>query len=105
LFRYKLLEQLERSGRQLGRRVTLMELAAETGVSRVTLGKIVNQPGYGTSTEVLARLCSYFGCGFEDLVELVPNEQRLPVPKLSKGRRAERAPSMPPARGQHTRRA
>ena len=43
----------------------------------MTLSKLLNQKGYSTGTEILDRLCAYFDCRIEDLVEYVkknPNE-------------------------------
>ena len=40
----------------------------------MTLSKMINQRGYNTSTENLSRLCSYFGCRVEELVEYVPEK-------------------------------
>ncbi|MDP1633761.1 MAG: helix-turn-helix transcriptional regulator [Gallionellaceae bacterium] len=57
-----------------GRRITLMQLADATGISRVTLSKMVNQRGYATLTDHLDRLCRYFNCTLGDLAEYVPDE-------------------------------
>lgn len=35
---------------------------------------MVNQRGYSTVTENLDRLCRYFNCSIEKLVEYIPNE-------------------------------
>ena len=51
-----------------------MENAEATGILRITLSKMINQKGYNTGTENLDRLCDYFGCLIEDLVEQVPNK-------------------------------
>ena len=56
-----------------GRRITLLELAEATGISRVTLSKMVNQRGYGTLTDHLDRLCAYFSCRIEQLAEFIPD--------------------------------
>ena len=58
-----------------GTRVTLTELAAATGISRVTLSKMINQRGYGTLTQHLDALCRYFGCRLDQLVEYVPDAE------------------------------
>lgn len=51
-----------------------MQLADATGISRVTLSKMVNQRGYATLTDHLDRLCRYFNCTLGDLAEYVPDE-------------------------------
>ena len=72
MIRYKLAEQIERKQFQESRRITMQELRDATGINRSTLSKILNQKGYSTSTDILDRLCDYFDCRIEDLVERVP---------------------------------
>jgi DNA-binding Xre family transcriptional regulator len=45
----------------------------------MTLSKILNQKGYGTGTETIDRLCSYFACKVEDLMEHLPDESEAPA--------------------------
>lgn len=54
-----------------GRRITISEIATATGLNRMTLSKILNQRGYGTGTETIDRLCEFFGCKVEELMEHV----------------------------------
>ena len=75
MIRYRIQELLADKQFKEGRRVTLIELAEATGISRVTLSKMVNQRGYGTLTDHLDRLCSFFGCRIEQLAEHIPDEQ------------------------------
>jgi len=58
---------------QEGKRMTLTKLSEATEINRVTLSKMVNHRGYSTVTENLDRLCKYFGCRIEQLVEYVPD--------------------------------
>lgn len=74
MIRYRIQELLADKQFIEGRRVTLLELAEATGISRVTLSKMVNQRGYGTLTDHLNKLCAYFGCRIEQLAEYVPDE-------------------------------
>jgi putative transcriptional regulator len=76
MIRFRLAELIERKQFSQGRRITIGEVAAATGVNRMTLSKILNQRGYSTGTDILDRLCAYFECRIEDLVEYVktPNE-------------------------------
>jgi len=60
MIRYRLKELIAEKGFQEGRRITLEEVAKETGVHRTTLSKIANQKGYKTNTEVLDKLCAFF---------------------------------------------
>jgi DNA-binding Xre family transcriptional regulator len=73
VIRFKLGEMMEKHQFLNGRRVTIGEIATATGLNRMTLSKILNHRGYGTSTDTVDRLCSYFGCRVEDLIEHLPD--------------------------------
>jgi putative transcriptional regulator len=83
MIRYRIQELLAEKQFKEGRRVTLLELAEATGISRVTLSKMVNQRGYGTLTDHLDKLCSYFGCRIEQLAEHIPEEKVKTSPEQS----------------------
>ena len=51
------------------KRITLNEVSKDTGLSRATLTRISNIPGYNTNTDTLNALCRYFDCGPGDLLE------------------------------------
>jgi len=71
-FRFKeLLADLEFREKRL---ITLVEISAATGIHRATLSKIANEPGCNTITDNLDRLCAFFGCKIEQLVEHIPDE-------------------------------
>lgn len=73
MIRFKLGEQLEKKQFRDSRRITVQEVSEATGINRSTLSKIINQRGYSTGTDVLDRLCAYFGCEVADLVEYLPD--------------------------------
>lgn len=73
MIRFKLAEQIEKKQFQESRRLTVQEVAEVTGVNRMTLSKILNHRGYSTGTDILDKLCVYFGCRVEDLIEHVPD--------------------------------
>jgi putative transcriptional regulator len=73
VIRFKLAEQIEKKQFQESRRLTVQEVAEVTGVNRMTLSKILNHRGYSTGTDILDKLCVYFGCRVEDLIEHVPD--------------------------------
>jgi len=75
MLRFRLQELLSERQFQSGERITLTALAAATGISRVTLSKLINQRGYSTVTESLDRLCRFFECSIEKLVEYVPDTE------------------------------
>jgi DNA-binding Xre family transcriptional regulator len=74
MIRFRLKELLAEREFRERRVVTLNEVSAATGIHRATLSKIANEPGYNTGTDNLDRLCTYFGCSVEKLVEHVPGE-------------------------------
>jgi putative transcriptional regulator len=78
MIRFKLGEMMEKRQFAEGRRVSVSEVAAATGLNRMTLSKILNQKGYGTGTDTIDRLCQFFGCKVEDLMEHLPGEDGLP---------------------------
>lgn len=73
MLRFRLQELIAEKQFQEGKRVTLTELSEATGINRVTLSKMVNHRGYSTVTDNLDRLCNYFGCRIEQLVEHIPD--------------------------------
>ncbi len=75
MLRFKIKELISKKEFEEGRRVTIGEVAEAAGIHRMTLSKMINQRGYNTGTENLDRMCAYFGCVVEDIVEYVPDEQ------------------------------
>lgn len=73
MIRFKLGEMIEKKQFAEGRRVTINEIATATGLNRMTLSKILNSKGYGTGTETIDKLCQYFNCRVEDLMEHMSN--------------------------------
>jgi putative transcriptional regulator len=69
MIRFRLKELIAKKGFQENRRVTLDEVAQYTGVHRTTLSKIAKQRGYNTTTDVLNKLCDYFGMPLENVAE------------------------------------
>lgn len=53
------------------RRISISDVCNETGLSRPTVSRIANTPGYTTSTDTLDGLCEYFDCQPGDLLEWV----------------------------------
>lgn len=73
MLRYKLKELIADQEFRERRRVTVQELAQATGITRNTLSKMLNQHGASVRSENLARLCAYFNCRIEQLLEYVPD--------------------------------
>ena len=74
MIRFKLGEMIEKKQFAEGRRVAINDIAASTGLNRMTLSKILNHKGYGTGTDTIDRLCQYFQCQVQDLMEYMPTE-------------------------------
>ncbi len=75
VIRFKLKQQIADLEFRERRRVTIQEIADATGVNRMTLSKMLNQHGAIIRTDVLDRLCEYFGCQVGDLAEFVEEEK------------------------------
>lgn len=60
---------LDETAYREGRQITVSDVSHETGVSRSTLTRISNTPGYNTNTETIDLLCRYFNCAPGELLE------------------------------------
>jgi len=74
MLRFKLSERIADKEFKERRRITALEISEATGINRMTLSKLMNKHGANVQTDNLDRLCEYFGCRIEDLVEHVPEE-------------------------------
>ena len=72
MLRFKLKERIADKEFAEKRRVSLIEIAEATGIGRITLSRMLNH-GSNVRSDTLDRLCSYFGCRIEELVEYIPN--------------------------------
>ena len=57
---------------QCGRKITINEVAEATGISRMTLNRMMRHQGYNTITDHLDKLCTYFQCDLNELVRYTP---------------------------------
>lgn len=73
MLRFRLKELIAEKEFQENRVVTLVEISEATGIHRMTLSKLANHRGYNPSADILDKLCSFFGCRIEQLVEHVKN--------------------------------
>lgn len=73
MFRFRLQELIAEKAFAERRRIPLQEVADATGINRVTLSKLINQHGAVVRTDVLDKLCGYFGCPIGALMEYVPD--------------------------------
>lgn len=75
MIRIKLRQLLDDKAFSERRKITLNEVAETTGISRPTLNRVVNVPGYNTNTDTISALCDYLDCTPCDLLELVPEKK------------------------------
>ena len=74
MFRFYLKERILDKEFREKRKITLDEIARETGISKNTLSRISNSIGYNTTTDNLGRLCKYFDCSLEDIAQYVGDD-------------------------------
>jgi putative transcriptional regulator len=74
MIRVLLKHQLDEKSFRERKRITLNQVSAATGISRATLTRIANVPGYNTSTDNIDALCRYFNCSPGDLIEYREDE-------------------------------
>lgn len=75
MLRFRFKELLAEKEFREGRVITIIEVAKASGTHRMTLSKLANQRGYNPTADVLDRLCHYFNCRIEQLVEHIPNQE------------------------------
>lgn len=74
MIRFRLTELIADKAFRERRVVHLSEVADAIGIHRSTLSKMANQPGANVGTDVIDRLCAFFGCTPGDLMTYIPNE-------------------------------
>jgi len=75
MIRFKLKEALAEKSFREGRRVSLDDVKSSTGINKSTLSRISTVRGYNTTTDNIDKLCRFFGCSVDKLMEYVPNEE------------------------------
>ena len=79
MVRFRLKRVIEEFEFKHQRRLTLTELSAATGIVRPTLSLMIGPRPFNTTTDNLAKLCKFFGCGMGDLVEFLPDTNNDPT--------------------------
>lgn len=77
MIRFRLAELVADKAFRERRVIALSEIAEQTGIHRATLSKIANQPGANVGTDIVDKLCKYFGCQPGDLLTFVENQTRI----------------------------
>ncbi len=67
---YKIKELIAAKEKSECRKILLIEVAEHSGVNRTALSKMLNPAfEYTTTTKVIEKLCNYFECKVEDVIE------------------------------------
>lgn len=74
MIRFRLAELIADKSFKERRVVTVSEIAQATGIHRATLSKVANQPGANIGTEIIDKLCRYFGCQPGELMTFIDDE-------------------------------
>jgi len=74
MIRFHLKKMIEEAEFQRGKRIRIEDVAKETGIHRTTLSKLANIRGYNVTTDIIDKLCCFFGCSIEKIAEYVPDE-------------------------------
>ena len=74
MIRFRLTELIADKAFKERRVVSLTEVADATGIHRATLSKMANQPGANIGTDIIEKLCRYFGCQPGDLLLYVDED-------------------------------
>jgi putative transcriptional regulator len=75
MIRFKLKEMMAEKAFLEGRKINLDELVAQTGINKSTLSRISSVRGYNTTSDNIDKLCRYFRCPVEKIMEYVPDEE------------------------------
>ena len=75
MIRFRIKERLADRQFSTGRHTTLTELAEAIGVTRGTVSKMANQTDYNATIDIVDRLCRYFDCPVEQILEYVPDHR------------------------------
>lgn len=83
MIRFRLAELIADAQFKTGRRIKLIDIAESTGINRMTLSRMTNVRGYGTSTDTIDKLCKYFGCRVGDVAQYVDEADAAPAAKAA----------------------
>lgn len=68
MIRILLKQQMDEKSFNEERRITFQEVSEQTGISKPTLTRIANVPGYSATTDTIDLLCEYFDCSPGDIL-------------------------------------
>ncbi|SBT11923.1 helix-turn-helix domain-containing protein [Vibrio celticus] len=68
MIRYNLKELIEKKSKEEGRKISGAQIAAEIGIQRSAMAKMIRDEGYTTTTKTIDALCEYFDCDVSELI-------------------------------------
>ena len=71
MIKFKLKELIAQKEFEEHRIISVAEICKTTGIGRTTLSAILNNKGKNVGIENVDRLCTYFGCEIQDLIEYI----------------------------------
>jgi putative transcriptional regulator len=71
MIKFKLKELIAQKEFDENRIISVAEICNATGIGRTTLSAILNNKGKNVGIENVDRLCAYFGCEIQDLIEFI----------------------------------
>jgi len=69
MIRYKIKDLMQKKALQ-EKKITYKDVALATGISEVTLSRLANNKHNATG-DVIEKICKYFNCKFDDLMEII----------------------------------
>lgn len=66
---FKLKEMMESWSEKNEKKLSVSRLSRETGINRVTLSMLANDRHSNVTTDIINKLCEFFDCGLEGLLE------------------------------------
>lgn len=77
MIRFRLRELIIEKEFNENRRITLEEISQATGIQRTTLSRIGGQKGYNTTTDNIDKLCEYFHCPVQSMMEHIATTEKV----------------------------
>ena len=74
MIRYHLKHLIADMEFKVGRRVGLKEISETTGIHMSTLSRIANQKASNTTIGNIEKICVFFDCKIQDLIEFIPDQ-------------------------------
>lgn len=75
MIRFKIREMIAQKEFEGAGRIKIGDIADSTGINRMTISKLINHQGSNTVTENIDKLCRFFDCRVEDLIEYVADKK------------------------------